>query len=321
MVIAMITRKFKHKFICLITFLILLILPFSGHCQKQFKFKQKQFEHDTINQIILEESKESSELKIHALAIPQKLINMGIKKIDQFNVEKLKNDIGATTFKENNSFVYTLAPDTLRYSGMYTSQKRTAVLNSTVAPIIYPSSNNPVEERLSIEVLAEPLLLHEAMGANKIDDRNYEKSLALYFLTLPEESDRKLSPDDVFKSLRPIMSEGGVTIVGGGGDFVAINIKRLLIELALSKKSASKLLACENRDPAQLFVKLLKLKIEYGKNRISYGSFASLDYRLIFMKNDFINFDRFAWTFAIRNPNPFSNAALVSAVNDFCRLM
>lgn len=206
------------------------------------------------NQVSLEQAKEAPELRQVAQAIPQKLLQQGILKIGNVNIERLNEQIAKTTFRDNESFIATKSGS--RRTAYYDPRIRTLVVNTSVSPRLVHGLMSAPESKLRKEK-AEPILLHEAMGASGIDDRKYDKSLGSYILSRPNPNLKDEQKKELLQKMNQQLekSGGSTTNVGGGGDELSLYIKLKLLERSL------------DLDPSwSAFLNILDMNIERNVN-------------------------------------------------------
>lgn len=214
------------------------------------------------NKMMLIHSESSPALQEIARSIPRKLMNAGIYNLGKTDLKKFDEKIQQTNFRENNSLMSTVSGS--RHSAFYEPRSKTLVINTTFSVILGRALSNLVNQETSAaareetsvtvrQERLEPLLLHESLGANGINDVKYDKSLGAYILSTTRD-------EKVQETVRKYLQKsGGTTTVGGGGNDMSIWIKLKLLELSLD---SSRLQSCADHSPADLMAKLLSLNIE-----------------------------------------------------------
>ena len=163
--------------------------------------------------------------------IVQKLQAQGVRKVGDFDVEQLAQQISSTKWQVvQGKFLIGSGKD--RVTSIYLPESQQVIVNDLALQFIEPAT---------VPLAA----LHEALGAHGYEDENYQLSLSLQQLSLgrrhgadvfqnvlKESSSRKLQN-------KVYLSADGGTSVGGGGDGTALEFKSLLLETMLKALNSS----------------------------------------------------------------------------------
>ncbi len=174
-----------------------------------------------------------SSMQNYAASIPNDLLKKGTTQIGDLNLKKLVEEIKTVDFEIfENGFL--AGSGKKRSSSIYFVEQKKVIINS-----------------LALKFLAQeffgPLALHEALGALGYYDENYEISLGLFLLLMPDNLGLKeiLVQSSLFKDLKrrtsePLYANGGATSIGGGGDGLTMEAKTGWLIQTLAKTSSSR---------------------------------------------------------------------------------
>jgi hypothetical protein len=159
--------------------------------------------------------------------IVQQLVDLGIKKVGMMDVEKLLADLETVEWR-TFSLGFFAGSGGKRQTSIYLVEQRMVAVSTYAL-------DNLVGQPIPLWEWA----LHEALGALGYPDENYELTTSLHFLvknnTL-ETSQRINFVEESFSAIsirttnQIYSSEGGTTIIGGGGDAPIITFKTQLLD-------------------------------------------------------------------------------------------
>jgi hypothetical protein len=165
-----------------------------------------------------------------AQAIPDKLLALGYERIGGLELRRLKKDLEKVTWYRIDGGFLSGSGGT-RMTGLYSSKEHEANINTLNWGWVR-------RERQAL------MALHEGLGASGYLDEDYQISLALWFLSERNRDElRSLLGDSkpTWQSLDKIerregeaiyVDSGGITGIGGGGDYVGLDLKATLLEQA-----------------------------------------------------------------------------------------
>jgi hypothetical protein len=165
-----------------------------------------------------------------AQVIPDKLIALGYERIGELDLKRLKKDLKKVSWYRIGGGFLSGSGGT-RMTGLYSSKNHEAFINTL----------NWDWVRSDLQALT---VLHEGLGASGYIDEDYQISLALWFLSERSRDElRSLIGESkpTWQSLGQIerregeavyRDSGGITGIGGGGDYVGLNVKATLLEQA-----------------------------------------------------------------------------------------
>lgn len=192
--------------------------------------------------------------------IVQKIVDNGTTKIGDTNLLELL-DLLDTVEWRTFDLGFLAGSGGKRQTSMYFVKDRMVVVNML-------SLQNLVGKPVRLTHWA----LHEALGALGYPDEVYDLTIALTFMAQPDtySTDRieyvetTLSDIQVSATERQYGKEGGVTIIGGGGDAEIIEFKSLLLE-HFSEWLMRKYPNTKESKKKKAIQRLIKLPIDFDK--------------------------------------------------------
>ena len=175
------------------------------------------------------------EIQNYIVALPEltvsKIIDRGFSQIGALDLRQLKHELNTVHWEVVVNVPVASSGDYQRSSAVYMIGPKRVIVNMTSLVRTFSDKHN----RLDV------LLLHEALGALGIVDEHYQVSSVISYLSSQDNIkslESKIS--DASQILNQIerrqteatyTTDGGVTVVGGGGDLKVASLKVRCLEL------------------------------------------------------------------------------------------
>lgn len=188
-----------------------------------------------------------------------RLISKDITTLGGLNLEKLRSQLGEVNWFVNQRQGFLGGSGGNRMTSIYLVEQKAVVVN-------FLALQQAAGQRI------DAWALHEGFGALGYDDENYQMSSTIEYLSLIEDSllleEETSNAAVVFRNLEQRKtervyqaSEGGGTVVGGGGDYDIANFKTRYMQV-FSRWFKLRLPESDGEERGKVFKKFSKLKLE-----------------------------------------------------------